>query len=244
MASELPHEVAILDGPYWRIDVHPSEYDAERLRHAELRSTIAQTKVSLRGWDFPHLTNRDNEVVRGTNFFGGWNDFANPEYWRFYQSGHLFFLQGVREYYEQSWRHNIEKSMQNRMRWLNPDWTTIHGYFSIVNFIYTITEVFEFAARLSQKLRISGNMDVSIALNGIDGYILTTEIDRGSLNGVYRWSGGRLGHEWSVPAQDLVAEPGAQALSAITWFFERFGWEQPNLIQMKRDQDDFLRRRT
>jgi hypothetical protein len=243
MKPELPAETPILDGPYWRIDVRPSEFHAERLAYSELRSVINQTKVGLRGWDFPHLTNRENEIIRGVDFVGGWSDFINYEYWRFYQSGYLFFLQSVREHVEEDWRAKTEQTVRQRMHWLNVDWTTVKGYFSIINFLYTVTEVFEFAARLSQRLRISDSMDIQIALSNIDGFILTTEIDRGSLSGLYRWPGGRLGKKWTIPAASLLAETSEHAIAAVKWFFERFGWEKPNIDQLRRDQLELLKRR-
>jgi hypothetical protein len=243
MKPELPPQVPILDHAYWRVDVRPTLFAAERIEYGDLRTVITQTKVALRGWDFPHLTNREKEIVRGVDYLGGWSDFANYEYWRFYTSGYLFFLQSVREQVETDWRAKIEQSMRSRMHWLDIDWSTVHGYFSIINFLYTVTEIFEFAARLAQRLHITDSMDISIHLNNIDGFMLTPDVGRGSLSGLYRWPSGRLGRAWSVSASSLIAETGDRAIDAVVWFFHRFGWENPNVVQMRRDQQDFYKRR-
>ncbi len=58
------------------------------------------------------------------------------------------------------------------------DWNAIPGYVSIVNLVYTITEYFEFAARICQAGVYQGNLNISIELHGAKGYLLTTDWNR------------------------------------------------------------------
>ena len=143
----------MLDSAYWKVTVRPTRYDANRITYGNLREILEQVQVRLRGWYFPHLTNKPNEIEHGTNYYGTWIVFDNYEYWRFYQSAQLVHYHGVREHVDAMYRENMEKVTKRNLSWLKPDWATVSGYIDIINFLYTVTEVFEFTARLAFLLR-------------------------------------------------------------------------------------------
>src|ERR1700693_4619104 len=97
MTTSLP--VPVLEVPHWRVNVRPATYKAERIPSlSSCFDIVRKTKVSLRGWDYPHLSNRTNEQGIGRNWVAAWSDFwGHLEYWRFYQSGQFMPLLGVRE---------------------------------------------------------------------------------------------------------------------------------------------------
>jgi len=121
------------------------------------------------------------------------------------------------------------------------DFEKIPGYVSIGNFIYTITEIFEFATRLAQKGIYTGEVSISIKLRGIKGFVLTTDRNR-AWWGYYASSEDILGHNWEIPSVELVADSSKKALKAISWFFERFGWLDQAGDAIREDQEKFLKK--
>jgi hypothetical protein len=119
------------------------------------------------------------------------------------------------------------------------NWGRVPGYFSITNFLYTVTEVFEFASRLAQRDVYSGPLTVEIGLKKVKGFVLTTELGR-------VWSEYRaasvddLGRSWDVDAKELVSASTDLALKATVWFFERFGWLGAPTTVLQKDQEKFL----
>jgi hypothetical protein len=108
--------------------------------------------------------------------------------------------------------------------------------------VYRFTEIFEFAARLSQHGVYSGSVSISISISGIKGYVLTPGWDRA-------WSEYRaptvdvLESTWTVKSTDLIGGSADHSLRALVWFFERCGWLDPNINVIKADQEKFLRAR-
>lgn len=93
--SDLTNEIR--SKGYWRIDIHPADYVADRVPYPALKAILERTVVRLRGWDFPHLERQGTER-RGNNWIGSetaWNYIR--EAWRLYQSGQFVYMRGVIE---------------------------------------------------------------------------------------------------------------------------------------------------
>lgn len=53
----------IKSSAYWRVVIRPAKYDENRLKSAkQCFDIIDASKVSLRGWDYPHLDSREQNV--------------------------------------------------------------------------------------------------------------------------------------------------------------------------------------
>lgn len=78
------HETA-----YWRILLHPTEYDPQRLPTLkDCRAAVEAASVRLRGWDYPHIDPPPYDYVYDNGWIQSGSDFGNHvELWRFYQSG-------------------------------------------------------------------------------------------------------------------------------------------------------------
>jgi len=72
--------------------------------------------------------------------------------------------------------------------------------------------------------------------------VLTAEFDRAWYN-YYAATEDVLGRAWQIKSKDLLAESAARSLDAVQWFFERFGWMNPSLETLRRDQENFLKGR-
>ena len=228
--------------PFWRVLFRPEVYDADRVSSlTECVKLVEKARVQLRGWDFPHLSNRDNERTHGSNWVSSWANFmGNIEYWRLFQSGQFIHFSALREATERQWRIKLQEQTVSHLRHEQGiDWDIVPGFVSLVNLVYTITEYFEFAARICQSGVYQGNLDISIDLNGAKGFVLTTEWGR-----IWRQycaaSENHLTKTWRVSSEKLIAGSLEHSLTAIAWLSECFGWLSPNLDAIRSDQQKLL----
>jgi hypothetical protein len=237
--------VPVLNSPYWRINFRPLIYAPERIKSmSETIKLIEQTKVRLRGWDFPHLSNHSHQREHGSDWFGSWSDFdTRYEYWRMYFSGQFIHLHRIKETIPR-WKKNLLENTKSHLSFLNDrNLDEAPGFISIVNFLYSVTEIYEFAARLCQRGVYDGDIQISIELKGIKGFVLTTDMDR-CWNDYYAATEDSLQKEHVVSSTNLIASSAELSLNTAVWFFERFGWTNPSIDVLKNDQSIFLQRKT
>jgi hypothetical protein len=122
------------------------------------------------------------------------------------------------------------------------DWQTVPGFISIINFLYTVTEIFEFAARLCARRIYQGELTITVELKGVREFVLTTDWDR-AWHSYCAATEDKLGRSWSVRSDLLLSESSEHSLKAVVWFFERFGWLRPSVDVLRKDQQQFLKRR-
>jgi hypothetical protein len=239
-AGTLP--VPVLNFPHWRVVIRPTSYVNERIQTlAECYSLVERNRVSLRGWDFPHLSNRDPDRAQGTNWVSSWVNFIGEvECWRLYQSGQFIHFHGCEEAINSQHRTQMEQSMRSHLRHMQDiAWDQIPGYISYLNFLYRIVEVFEFSARLAQNAAYSTGIQIEIRLIGLRGYLLAMEWQRNWRR--YCAVGEEdLGQSWTLSPASLVGSSAEHSLTAATWFFERMGWLQPPPLVIRQDIDKFL----
>lgn len=216
--------VPVLSGPHWRVNIRPDTYREVVPSVSECLAIIETTKVRLRGWDYPHLSSRSTQQQIDNDWVASWAEFSgHTEYWRFYQSGQFLHLFSVREAFEAEWKADLLARARHVVWDPAVDWGTVKGALSVENFIYTVTEIFEFATRLSQRGLYSGSLSIDIAISGIQGFILMAGKGR-SWHGFYVAQTDSLRKEWLLDTRDLVATSAQLSLRACDWFFQRFGW--------------------
>lgn len=236
--------VPVLKYPHWRVNIRPGGYEPDLIPTLkDCYSVIEQTKVRLRGWDYPHLSNRQNQRGQGINWVDCWSDFGGHlEYWRFYQSAQFLHLFSVREATEPGWRDKLEREARSELsHHEGVDWSQVPGFISLMNAIYTIAEIFEFAARLAQRGVYKGIVSITIDIKKIKGFVLMAGFDHVWFD-YYAASEEELGKTWKIDSADLISASAEHSLAATTWFLERFGWLEANIEVLRRDQEKFLRR--
>ena len=240
--SELP--VDVLDYPHWRVNFRPQEYIEETIPSlGQCIQIIEKNKVRLRGWDYPHLSVRGSERANGKNWVASWSSFMGQrEYWRFYQSTQFLHLFSVREATEEGWRGKLQAQTASHLTHIDTDWNKVPGFISLLNFIFCATEIIEFAARLCQAEVYKGEVDITIQLNRVKGFVLTTEWDRAWFE-YYTASEDSLGKTWRIDSGALIADSAQHSLNVVVWFFERFGWLNPSIEVLRKDIDDYLKGR-
>jgi hypothetical protein len=243
VATELP--VPVRRHPHWRVLFRPGSYETERIPNlAACWKTVEQNRVRLRGWDYPHLSSRDSERGHGVDWIASWSSFMERyEYWRLFQSGQFVHLFSVREATESAWREKLKSLTEGHLKHVKGvDWEAVPGYLHISNFVYSMTEIFEFAARLCQHGIYEGSLSVGVELKGVKGFVLTTDWDR-AWHSYYAATEDEFGKTWEIRTDDLVAKSPEKSLDAMLWFFERFGWLDPAIQVLRQDQENFLKGR-
>lgn len=231
----------IKESPHWRILIRPDDYKAERIAtRGDCKRLIEQTHVSLRGWDFPHLSHRSVEVAFGADFVASWSTFmGHQEYWRLYQSGQFIYLGSVREKSEALWDQKLRDAAKWHLGGISPvPLDDIPGFISIVNALYTVVEVYEFAARLCQREVFTGAASIEIGLHNVRGFALMTELNR-AWHAYFAASEPDLAKAVECDCQSLVADVDGLAVSHLLWLFECFGWTDPSRELLEKEVRKF-----
>lgn len=234
----------ILQNPHWHVVIRPDTYQENHIEsRSQLLNIVQKARVSLRGWDFPFVSPRDDEIAKGSNWIGSQVDFMGTrEFWRFYQSGQFTQYSSVREVTETRWHDKLAASAEGHFGHLRPKLrTSARGFISLINLLYIITEYFEFAARLAQAGVYLSNVSVSIAVSGVKDFVLTTESNR-SWSKYCPANENAYSKEWVIAAKELISDSPRYSLDAFSWYVECFGWLNPNLDAMKIEQHKFLNR--
>lgn len=235
-AEQLP--VPVRDHPHWRVTFRPATYDEHRVPTlSQCLEIVSKHRVRLRGWDFPPVPPHTDGTKSGSRWIACWSDFENHfEYWRFYQSTQFLYLGSVKEFTDREWDQRLRESRHSRSA------ADARGFLSITNFVYTVTEIFEFAARLAQAGVYAEPLEIGIRLSGVEGFVLTPESDRAWWN-VYSASDPELDFHLTLTPVELVANSANAAIDCIVGFFERFGWLNPDLATIRTDQQKLLTQR-
>jgi hypothetical protein len=231
---------AIKSLPHWRVTFRPARYEPELIPTlGECWSLVERTKLSLRGWDYPHLDFPENRE-QGPTWVASWSDFqGHKEYWRLYQSGQFIHLFAVREVTEPGWQVKLRNSARGL---IGPQiGESAATFISIDNFLWSVTEIFEFAARLAEVGVYREVVDASIRLSHIANFVLT-ETGRPITN-LYRNTNETLEKGWEISGTDLLAKSNEHALAAAVWFFERLAWHKPPLDLLRGEQEKLLKGR-
>lgn len=242
--NALPNGVEILTRiPRWRVVFRPTGYEEHLIPSLkECRDLVANCKVSFRGWDYPHLSKRQNEWSYGDNWIASWASFmGHVEYWRFHQSGQFLHLFSVRERSEPEWHEKLLVDTQSHLGSHDYDVRNVPGFISVINTLYIQTEIFEFASRMCQRQTYAGQFEISISLINVLGFVLTTDWERAWYN-LYQATTDSMTYEWKGDAATLIAEAPDLALTATGSLFQRFGWLDVHMGTFKQDQRRFRNR--
>lgn len=243
MNKKIKLPIPVLGSPHWRVNFRPKVYANDLIPSlGKCFDIVEKNKLSLRGWDYPHLSRHDTQRGQGSNWIASWSDFwGHNEYWRFYQSGQFLHLFAVREASEPEWRKKIECDMSSHLSYLEDvNLSEIPGFISIINFNYQVTEIFEFATRLCGAQIYSRSLNITIELKGIKGFVLAAPWER-VWPGYYASNEEILSLSNDYESDVLIANSRDESLKAIIWFFERFGWLSSSKDVIGHDQENFLK---
>ena len=75
---------------HWRVNIRPTRDINETMSFQKSREVVERSSVSIRGWNYPHVSRRSDDyggIANGENFVESWTDWDGfIEFWRMYRS--------------------------------------------------------------------------------------------------------------------------------------------------------------
>jgi hypothetical protein len=145
-----------------------------------------------------------------------------------YQSGQFFHIQGL----PTDWRD------ESNFWPADKNWKS--GYLlGIGDTIATLTEIFEFAARLSLSDAGSDEMHIEIIAGNLNGRFLYVDSQkRWPLFENYQATIQKYPYKCDIARSKLLANPKEISLLTARELFQRFGWTIPNLEILRSWQEE------
>lgn len=215
---------------YWKVVIHPATFMEKRVSNiAELYPLLQKISVQLRGWDFPHLDTQTKLHI-DKDWIGQdpeWEEYL--ELWRFYQSGQFVDFMGL----DEDWRD------QSKLRPPPGDWKPCL-FLDVKETVFQLTEIFEFASRLSLTEAGDDQMHLEIAVSGLKDRLLRVEPRRVPLR-PRKASIQEFPYSVDLSRTELITASRELALKPAVELFQRFGWD-PGLDILRDMQYKFLHR--
>ena len=201
---------------YWRVVIRPYTFVEKLIAgRSELLHILEKTYVEVPSWEFPNLGS-GAPTQCGKDWIGHESNWGRHlELWRFFQSGQLVVLKGMREdWWDQS------------KLWPPPDgWK--HGQFiEVVDIVHQFTAIFELAARLAFTKASTGRSHLEINVRGLEGRGLniSDKLMDSSYFGPLKASTDEFTCKVDVSHIELVADTKDLALNHAVALFQHFGW--------------------
>ncbi len=217
---------------YWRVVIRPHTFvDKLITDRSELLHILEKTYVEVYSWEFPYLGSGAPPQC-GKDWIGHECDWGRHlELWRFFQSGQLVVLKGMRE----DWWDQSEL-------WPPPDdWK--HGQFiEMADIVHQFTAIFELAARLAFTKASTGQTHLEINVRGLKGRGLniSDKLMDSSYFGPFKASLDEFTCKVDVSHIELIADTKDLALNYSVALFQHFGWEA--YMDLLRDIQAYPRR--
>lgn len=212
---------------HWRVVIRPLVPLAERLSFRECADLVERNRVSLRGWDYPHISRRQDDqggTERGDNYVESWCDWQSfLEFWRMHRSG---------QYLSYNALHGEAEVVveQDGVRWLN-----------VVETIYTVSEFVEFAHRLANAGTYRDGYLLDLSLMNTAGRRLCAGRGRMPFWDDQNSNADTIQIERRVDPDAVEEGAISTSLGVLLELFDAFGWNpEPN--QIRADQEAFYRR--
>ncbi len=211
---------------HWRVNLRPLVPLEQPLSFQQCSDLVRENSVSIRGWDYPHISHRQDDEggsLRGENFHEDWCDWwDHHEFWRMYKSGQFLSYNALREDTSED---------QGRRR----------GSLDIINTIYSMTEFIEFAHRLHDAGPFRDGVVIAIALRNTAGRSLDVGPNRIPFFDRKETGAENINLERSLEVPQIKGEHQVVAVDLLLELFDFFGWN-PSREQIAADQAKFYRR--
>lgn len=220
---------------YWQFIIRPSLFNESTISTLDIcHQLIRENKVSLRGWDFPHYPDYSRECTNNVGFIEcgiDWSYFV--EYWRFYQSAQFVFLKGFWE----DWNEQAEELFTTNKK-LKPN-TVI----DLLYLVYTLTECFEFAARLASRGILGNSCVIEVSLHNCKNRQLITLDPGRHLFATYTCNVDTIPYKIEIKSDEILRDPALLARKAMHFIFKLFNWMNVGINQFQKEQVELLKRR-
>jgi len=215
---------------YWEVVIRPTIFEKVRIKTlGESKEIIHTSRVSLRGWNYPHIKAPKNGMD-WIEEMTGWEN--HIETWRFCQSCQFIHLFGCKE----DWLENIKFFPQ--------DFNIEPGKgLEILNTLFTFTEIYEFATRLVVKGIMGEELEIKITLHRMKGRKLFFFNHDRYLSADYICGIDQLPVQKIVDGKELLGNGAKYALDDFIQIMVWFNWDRVPREVFAEDQKKFLERR-
>lgn len=216
-----PSELAqkIRSRGYRRFLVRPEVFQPERVEYAQLRPILGAASVRRRGWDFPHIGQRDEEWRNGQDFVTCESEFGwSKETLRFFQSGLLVMERALKE----DWLDE-EALLGGKPP---PDWKP-GTVLRISEAVITLSEFADFVASLAAMHLHLRRVVVEVSYHSLEGRRLDysgddnrmpLRLERIGTLPLWKFQG-------VIDVVEVVSDPEKFARSLVDHLFARFNYE-------------------
>ena len=222
---------------YWEVDLRPIEQKEDRFESIpDCIKKVSESVVRLRGWPYPlYLENKASPYpmdkrIEACGDFGGYK-----EYWTMFLSGHFYHIFGCRE----DWLKE-ETSIFGPSSYSNIQPGTVLEFLST---LYSVTEIFEFAMRLSQKKVFGNGVRIKVSLSGMEGRKIGSFDIRRRIPNALICKSPKIDFEKRVSVEELLGQGHKIALESAIHIFSMFSWFNVNQEVLKEEQRKFLEKR-
>ena len=223
---------------FWRVVIRPTVFESKRIPTlSDVRKLIGSSKVSFRGWDYPFWEESQAQNIGDfVECSVDWTQYV--EYFRFYRTGQFVHIFALHEDL-----YNPDE-LNRIMGTSYPPRPQRSGYLSFVGATFTVTEIFEFVARLASKGILVPSASISIGLHNMGDHQLAAFDSRRFMPDWYvRASDEPILIEKEVSEQDLITNKDELALDVVVEIFENFNWNEPPRHILAEDQKKLRERR-
>ncbi len=208
---------------HWRVNIRPASPLSDRFSFQRCQELVEQSRVSLRGWDYPHISHRNDEQSgfgRVDDYFENWTDWRSQvEFWRQYRSGQFISYNALND--------DTEFAVADGRRELN-----------VIDAIYTVSEFTDFAGRLLTNAPFESGAIFTATLVGTAGRVLAAGRNRMPFLDPRTTGSERLEFPRRLSQNDDMQQV---AIGILLEVFDSFGWN-PAESQIRGDQEKFYRR--
>jgi len=235
----------IKENGYWKVLIRPVDFEEKRIADKDAAAkTVESSKIVFRGWDYPHIDHNEGIVRSGpdsVSSFCDWPEGGHFEFWKLYLNGQFVHYFSMIEDYEMS--DEEKQRARNSFHFSKLDENN-QRFLSIINVLYTITEIYFFAANLAKSANFGKETEIIIELGNVEGRILFFwgEPFR-HLFQAYTCRYQPIEEKRVVQTEDLIKNPAELALDFTMDVFKEFNWKDANKNVFVGDQKKLIERR-
>ncbi len=214
---------------FWRVNIRPLRAPNSLLTLAQCRELVTKSSVSLRGWDYPHVSRRDDNqggIENVGEFVQGWCDwYHHIEFWRMYKSTQFLHYKALRE--------DLTDDIPEKPN---------GPFIGVGTSIYTMTELVEFAFRLFRAGLYKEGAQIHVTIGNTQGRQLWIDDPmRMGFSYPRKTAADKIEVQRDLSAADFETEPMDISSEMIVELFDHFGWTVDR-SRIQTDQARFYKR--
>jgi hypothetical protein len=235
----------IKENGYWKVIIRPDEFEAKLIDDRESASKIIENNaISLRGWSYPYIDPREGILRSGIDSVSSlcdWTEGGHFEFWKFYLNGQFVHYFSMVEDYRMKKKDKERVCISfafSKLEQENP------RFLSIINALYTITEIFLFAANIAKAANFGDKTEIVVELGNVDRRTLFFwDESYRMLNKPYTAIYQPITESIVVQTEDLIGNPAGLALDFAINIFKDFNWKDVNKEVFVGDQKKLIEKR-